>query len=227
MLVKLCCMTNLRDIEWAVSLGANYVGLLVNVKYSPRSLTLTEAKALMRYPSKTVVLTEGERPDEDLKVAKNLKPRALQILGESPPEYVKFLVENAGCEVWKSIFMPSITNQSQLSILHRKALSYAKSGISVLIVDSMLINGNTVRYGGTGKTINWKIASKFFSMLKFKGILKFLAGGINAENLTEAVRTVRPDGIDVCSGVETKIGWKSFRKMKLLINIAKSLEEAA
>ena len=84
----------------------------------------------------------------------------------------------------------------------------------------MLDNGGTVLKGGTGKTFNWDIAKQ----LSQKGHKFLLAGGLNISNISEAILSLNPIGLDISSGVETQ-GIKDHDKIITLLNLTHSLQK--
>ena len=74
--------------------------------------------------------------------------------------------------------------------------------------------------GGTGEVCDWKKATQLVQALKQPIIL---AGGLNPENVAEAIMTVKPYGVDVSSGVESKVGKKDIKKVKAFLNAVRSL----
>jgi phosphoribosylanthranilate isomerase len=223
MLVKICCMTDIEDIKSAIEFGADFIGILVDVDYSPRSLSLAEAERLMLYPQRTVMLVYKKSLKELIKLAKTLKPHAVQILSEEKYEYVKAITMETKVQVWKSIFVPEKTDIHIINSLYEKSVQFIKHGVSAIVLDAVGKEEGKVRYGGTGRTFDWNSAVQLFSMLRKQKVLKFIAGGINEENVISAIKIIQPDGIDVCSGVEAFPRKKNREKMKRLIKLAKTL----
>ena len=75
-------------------------------------------------------------------------------------------------------------------------------------------------FGGTGRTFDWSVARRTRELVP----KLFLAGGLTPENVAEAVRAVGPFAVDVCSGVETSPGRKSFRLMRSFVEAARAAE---
>jgi phosphoribosylanthranilate isomerase len=94
---------------------------------------------------------------------------------------------------------------------------FAREDAPALLVDASVKGA----YGGTGMTADWKSAAELA-----KHIPLLLAGGLTPENVAEAVRQVRPWGVDVASGVESSPGMKDAAKMKAFVKAVKRLENA-
>ena len=94
---------------------------------------------------------------------------------------------------------------------------FARDDAPALLVDASVKGA----YGGTGITADWKSAAELA-----KHIPLLLAGGLTPENVAEAVRQVRPWGVDVASGVESSPGMKDAAKMKAFVKAVKRLENA-
>jgi phosphoribosylanthranilate isomerase len=94
---------------------------------------------------------------------------------------------------------------------------FAREDAPALLVDASVKGA----YGGTGMTADWKSAAELA-----KHIPLLLAGGLTPENVAEAVRQVRPWGVDVASGVESSPGVKNAAKMKAFVQAVKRIENA-
>jgi phosphoribosylanthranilate isomerase len=91
-------------------------------------------------------------------------------------------------------------------------------GVDTVLLDASLKG----RYGGTGVTFDWSIAARARAYAKI-----ILAGGLNAENVKEAIQIARPFAVDVCSGVEAAPGRKDFAKMREFISIVTEWKEVS
>jgi phosphoribosylanthranilate isomerase len=80
------------------------------------------------------------------------------------------------------------------------------------------------RYGGTGETVSWADLADYQKWLG--NVPLILAGGLTPENVAEAIRTVRPAGVDVASGVENSLGYKDPDKMRRFVDAAKCAFES-
>ncbi|MCS7254177.1 MAG: phosphoribosylanthranilate isomerase [Armatimonadota bacterium] len=221
--VKICGMTNEADIMAAASCDADYIGIVVDVPSSPRSQGLSRAAELSAIsPLPVVTVTVNMQFEKLLELAAEAKPTALQLHGEEPPELVSKLKRTLSCEVWKAIKLPSITEQFKPYLaeqLTELAQSYVRAGSDVILLDASPSKGIP---GGTGTLSHWGYA-KFISENLNARIM--LAGGLNPANVGDAIKFVRPWGVDVSSGVERSKGKKDTALMEQFVKMARMATE--
>lgn len=204
--LKLCGTTSAADARMAS--GADFCGILVGVEWSERNLTLEEAVEVAKASeARNVILLCNPSVDLAVEVEARLRPHALQLLCQEPPALVSELKRVLSCEIWKTVHLPAVDGQATPE-------EYECAGADALLVDSVDASEGFERMGGTGKLGDWAAA---FALKDRIGVPLFLAGGIGPDNVADAVRKVRPDGIDLCSGVEAQRGIRDRRKVKLLL----------
>jgi phosphoribosylanthranilate isomerase len=214
--LKICGNTNIEDVRLVGASGADYCGILVNVAFSERSLSLQQAFELTSESKiRTVILVCDPRIEEAKEIAAKIKPFALQLLGHESPGLVRELKSGLQCRIWKTIHLPLVSGQASPE-------KYVKAGADALLVDSVDTGEGFQRLGGTGKVADWKAAA---AIIKAVSIPVFLAGGINPGNVEKAITEVRPYGIDLCSGVEGSRGKKDPEKLRLLVKNFRSAKE--
>lgn len=208
-LVKICGITNAEDARWAANLGADFVGLNF-CKESPRKVSIEKAREIIKgLPPfvKSVAVFVDSTLDELKKTAEKTKVSVLQLHGNESPLFLQEVRESLNCEIWKAIRME---NENSLELIS-DYLGYA---------DAILLDAfHSERMGGTGESFDWELALK----AKELGLPIFLAGGLNPNNVVDAIKKVSPAGVDVASGVE-KDGHprkKDTEKMKDFIYKAK------
>ena len=273
--VKLCGMTNIEDIRLAAQYGADYVGVVTEVDFSPRSLTVEQAETVFQMsPLPTVALVYNIAWDRLVYLVQKLKPHAIQFLGPENPELLSKCREKfPQIKLWQSIHLPATVTCSTSKVTDNNAsvhsnedlptaighrlgvspevsnksfnpndrnegnpnhngellsteetcileqvtknmLDCYQAGANVFLLDAAAkVNGKT-RFGGTGKTVNWKLAKELIAV---SPLPVFLAGGINPGNIAEAIKRVHPAGIDLCSGVEAFPGKKDPDKIIALM----------
>ncbi len=202
--VKVCGITNERDLEDAVSAGADALGFIIDVKSSPRSLTIDRARELMsKVPIfvSCVVVTVVNNLDKLIIIHDKLKPEHIQIHGD-------ISLPNVFC---KTRLIKAITLKPDRSM---KALNDLEDFDAVLI-DSYLEG----KHGGTGIINDFYICKRVRETIDPKPLI--LAGGLNPENVEKAIRIVKPFAVDVCSGVELYPGIKDHKKVHDFIKNAK------
>ena len=196
--IKICGITRMEDAEAAVSAGVNALGFIF-VPQSPRYI-LPEAagKIVSALPPfiSTVGVFAGESRERIGKTVSACGLSAIQLHGNETPE------ECSGFSrpVIKAFRMDDSFNEELVS-------GYNVSGF---LLDTA-VKG---MFGGTGKTFDWKRA---VPVKAFGPVI--LSGGLNPDNIAEAVSTVEPYGVDVSSGVEISPGVKDHEKIfKLMRN---------
>ncbi len=206
--LKICGVTNPEDARLVSASGADYCGVLINVSFSERTLSLDAGKEVAQAAAIPVVILLCD-PDLQLAedVARVIQPYALQLLGRETPAFVKELKERCSCQVWKTVHLTDIEGQASPE-------EYVEAGADALLVDSADASDGKLRFGGTGKVGDWNAAA---ALVRRISIPVFLAGGIRPDNVEAALQEVRPFGIDLCSGVEISHGKKDPEKVRLLL----------
>ncbi|MEM2319334.1 MAG: phosphoribosylanthranilate isomerase [Candidatus Bathyarchaeia archaeon] len=208
--VKICGITNEKDLEMVCGLGADAVGFVVGVPNSPRNLPLEKAKGLFRRVPifvKSVLVTVPQSLEDLLKLYENLKPDIIQIHGE-------FIHETAALKekIPDALLVRGVRVKSEWVV--QEAVE-AANFFDAVHVDSWMVG----KYGGTGLTHNWNVSRRIREAIHPKPLI--LAGGLNAENVKEAIETVKPYAVDVSTGVEAKPGVKDPVKVEAFIKNAK------
>jgi phosphoribosylanthranilate isomerase len=208
--VKICGITRKEDLEAAASAGADAVGFVVGVASSPRNLSLVEAGKLIRQVPpfvKTVLVTVPTSLEELVKTCEAVNPDAVQIHGEN--------LQDIGAvrdKVSAKLLIWAVKAGSPDAV--GSAAESAKM-FDAVILDSF-VQG---KHGGTGVVHDWNLSRHVKQLVYPKPLI--LAGGLNPENVAEAVRTVAPYAVDVSSGVECQPGIKDYQKIVEFVKNAK------
>ncbi|MBI5639398.1 MAG: phosphoribosylanthranilate isomerase [Nitrospirae bacterium] len=200
--VKICGITNPEDAHAAADFGADALGF-VFYKGSPRYIAPGDAASIIRTlpPFISAVGVFVDESAERIEQAVSLSGIGLiQLHGDEPPDACRLTRR-----VIKAIRVKSLESLTPLK-------GY-KDFVTAFLLDTYDPN----MLGGTGKIFNWDIAME---AKQFGEII--LAGGLNAENIADAVRRVRPYAVDISSGVEMHKGKKDHDKMRLFIERAKT-----
>jgi phosphoribosylanthranilate isomerase len=200
--VKICGITNLADAQMAVAAGADVLGFNFYEK-SPRHVSLTTAAAILKQLPQ-FILRAGVfvDPEEELvmRAIGECGLGLLQFHGDEPPEFcVQF-----GLMSVKAFRIRSADSLKELPRYRTEAY----------LLDAFLPEA----VGGTGKKFNWDLA---IEAQRF-GKPIFLAGGLTPENVADAVRKVKPFGVDVASGVESAPGKKDKAKVNAFIEAVRA-----
>jgi phosphoribosylanthranilate isomerase len=203
--VKICGITNWTDARRAVEAGAQFLGFNF-YRLSPRYIRPAAARRIVRKLPKSVMVVGvfvNEPEKSMLAIARRVGIRYLQLHGDEPPEMVARLKRKI--PVIKAIRMRDGFRLSQLADFKQA---------TALLLDGF----DQSRFGGTGRTFNWRLARSS------NGMRIFLAGGLAPENVAKAIQTARPYAVDVCSGVEARPGKKDPARLVALMLAVKLAE---
>lgn len=225
MVVKICGNTNLEDVIMADKAGADFIGVVVEVSASRRSVSRQVAKELFKTSTiaRKVMLLCNHSVDEALTIQNEVRTEIVHLTGDESPLTVKeILSRNPSLKIFKSLHLPAGgVEKADIKKLIEKAHDYKFAGASLIVLDASDPARNL--FGGTGKRVDWDSAREF-TVLSPLPVL--LAGGITPENVCEAIKKVKPYGVDLASGVESEPGKKDPAKIKLLFdNIQKCLQD--
>lgn len=201
-LVKICGITTVEDGLMAAEAGADAVGFVFH-PMSPRRMTAERAAVVARELPPLVlrvgVFVNASR-EELARVADAVGLDLLQLHGEEPPAFFEHLPRRAlkALQVGKG-FAP------------QDALEY-EGRAAGLLVDTRA-PGDAMMPGGTGKTFDWTLVEEVRAGARFL----MLAGGLRPENVAEAIGVVRPDAVDVSSGVEGEPGRKDAGRVRAFV----------
>jgi len=223
-LIKICGITNIDDALMVESTGADYLGVLINVGRSPRSVNQATGQEIVTSSNLPVIILKFNHDLEQvLDDIKTLQPAGVQLAGNENEEYIVQLRKKITCELWKSIHISTSDSTSiNQEALIKTIQSYHDLGVDKIILDSAVLKEGTMHQGGTGQCFDWSLAKTVKQQLP--DVCLFLAGGINPDNITDALLQVSPDGIDLSSGVEAVVGKKNPELVNLLITNIKNLE---
>ena len=215
--VKICGIKKAEDANWAASLGADIIGFIF-YKESPRYVSVNLAKRVIA-TLPPFVIPAGVFVDEQIDIikahVKSCKLKMIQLHGNETPEFCRDLrVVLSGLGDIKLVKSFRILDEASLSVI----TSYVNPE---KVIDYVLLDTyKEGQPGGTGESFNWELAVK----ARQYGSL-ILSGGLNLQNIEEAIETVNPYAVDVASGVEAEdmgAGRKDYNKMKDFITKAKS-----
>jgi phosphoribosylanthranilate isomerase len=203
-LVKICGITNIEDAMVAAEAGAQAIGFMF-YEASPRCVALETAEWIARrLPLHVMRVGVFVNPEPDF-VASAMMRCALNMLqfhGEEPSDFCR----QFGAMTIKAFRIKDAGSLSALSEFNTDAF----------LLDSYAAG----KPGGTGEKFNWDLAVEAKEM----GRPIFLAGGLTPENVGEAIRRVRPFGVDVSSGVESSPGKKDHAKIRAFIQAVHSAQ---
>jgi phosphoribosylanthranilate isomerase len=214
-LVKICGIASVEAADAAVRAGADFAGLVFHPN-SPRHVTPDRASLLagrMRGRTRIVVLLSDPR-DEDVESAlAAAQPDFIQLHGRETRERVAALRTRFGKPIIKAI---AVADASDLA-----GVSSYEDAADMLLFDAKAPPSAT-REGGHGAPFDWQV-------LRGRTFRRpwLLAGGLNADNVTRAIRTAEASGVDVSSGVETAPGVKTAELIAAFVICARAAQFAA
>ena len=220
--VKICGITSTYDAQLAADAGADYAGVLVDVAVSERTRSTAQAVEIAtESPIPTVLLLYNRTTPDIREAVSQIQPSAVQLLGQESPQQVEALKRAVTCQLWKSVYLPAGSPENvDMTAVRAEMQAYRDAGADFLLFDSVDLSGEKPRYGGTGKTCDWNVAAE---LITESPLPVFFAGGIRPENVKAAIETIRPHGIDLCSGVEASKGVKDPHK---LVQLMEQIEQA-
>lgn len=199
--IKICGLKTPEAIDHAVALGATHVGFIFFGK-SPRHIEPADAGVLadrVRGRAKIVSVSVDADDDELDEIMAMIRPDILQLHGRETPDRVLTIKAVTGLPVWKAL---SISEASDLDRID------AYDGIvNRFLFDAKAPKGSELP-GGNGVTFDWTLLKGLSERVDY-----MLSGGLNKDNIGEALRIARPTGIDTSSGVESSPGVKDLKIM--------------
>lgn len=202
--VKICGLTRPEDAAEAVRLGASYLGVVF--AGGPRQVSPEQARAIQGVAGQVPVIGVfgSQGSDEILRVRDRAGLAGAQLHGVVPPEVVERLL----AEGLLVLAVARLAGEADLDLLDNlKAM-----GCPVLVEPR--VEG---KLGGAGVSLTLALAAR--ARERLAGHRMFLAGGLTPETVAEAVRAVRPDAVDVSSGVEQIPGTKDHHRMARFLEV--------
>ena len=203
--IKICGITSENDLKAAQQLGANFVGFVL-VEKSKRFINLKKLELLskiVRKPLKSVALLVDPSDDFLEKLLSKSKVDYLQLHGDESPERVDEIAK-----ITKVPLIKAIGVEKKSDLLNIRGY---ESSVDYILLDSKVKENEHLK-GGRGVSFNWNIIRGFNFNKPW-----FLAGGLNPNNVIDAMNITGAKMVDVSTGVEIKPGKKSFDKMRNFI----------
>src|SRR5665213_1702481 len=208
--VKICGLKTAEALDAALESGADFVGFVI-FPPSPRNLGLAAARTLgerVKGRARKVALTVDANDETLGDIVAALRPDMLQLHGKETPERVVTVRSRFGLPVMKAL---PIAERADLSPIRE----YAN------VADWLLFDARApveaTRPGGLGRPFDWALLKDVKPDIPF-----LLSGGLDANNVAEALRITRAPGVDVSSGVERAPGEKDIGKIRAFIRAARA-----
>jgi phosphoribosylanthranilate isomerase len=194
--VKICCISSKHEAMLAIKQGADALGLVGAMPSGPGIISdalIASIAKVIPPPVASFLLTSEQSTKNIIAHVSRTGTNTVQIVDE--------LTEGSYLEIKHALPLLKL-----VQVIHvRNRLSIEEAQHNARFVDALLLDSGTPLgkvkvLGGTGTTHNWQLSREIVEAVN---IPVFLAGGLNALNVQEAIATVKPFGVDVCSGVRT------------------------
>ena len=201
MRIKFCGIRRLEDVAAVNLCQPDYMGMILSGGFR-RSISQEQAQRLVQEKSDAIAAVGvfvNESSETICCMAEQLHLQVIQLHGNESAEQIQTLQQKTGLPVWKALRIGTL-----------EELEAAGTNPA----DCLILEGKTgAGIGGTGVCADWELLARHSWNRSF-----FLAGGLQPENVLEAIATVSPTGVDFSSGIEED-GVKSLRRMKQLMTL--------
>ena len=201
MKIKFCGIRWLEDVAAVNLCQPDYMGMILSGGFR-RSISQEQAQRLVQEKSDAIAAVGvfvNESSETICRMAEQLHLQVIQLHGNESAEQIQTLQQKTGLPVWKALRIGTL-----------EELEAAGTNPA----DCLILEGKTgAGIGGTGVCADWELLARHSWNRSF-----FLAGGLQPENVLEAIATVSPTGVDFSSGIEED-GVKSLRRMKQLMTL--------
>ncbi len=209
--VKICCISSIKEAQIAINHGASALGLVGDMPSGPGIISddlIAQISKTVPPPISTFLLTSETNADAIINHYKKVNTSTIQIVDAlNDRQYHKIRTE-----------LPHIKLVQVIHVIDNNSVKEAievSEFVDAILLDSGNPNLITKELGGTGRTHNWELSK---DIRKSINVPLFLAGGINKENVRQAIDFVEPFGIDLCSSVRTN-GQLDEKKLEDFIKI--------
>ncbi len=210
--IKICCISSLYEAKTAIQYGASAIGLVAAMPSGPGPIEddlIHEIAASVPPPVATFLLTSETTAEAIIAHYYKTFTNTIQIVDELSERAYKKLHD--ALPAVKIVQVIHVINESSVD----EAIDISEQ-VDALLLDSGNPKLAIKELGGTGRKHDWKLSRKIVEQSK---VPVFLAGGLNADNVKEAIDIVQPFGLDVCSGVRTN-GKLDERKLESFFKAA-------
>jgi phosphoribosylanthranilate isomerase len=194
--IKVCCIASIEEARLAIAAGADALGLVGAIPSGTGSISeslIAEITAWAPPPISTFLLTSEVTAFGISAHVRATRPTTVQVVGHIDPREAAELAARE--PVVRRVQVIHVQGPDALDLIPRYA-----PHVHAFLLDSGNPGATVPELGGTGRVHEWAISAAF---VKASPRPVFLAGGLNAGNAGEAIRVVRPFGLDLCSGVRT------------------------
>ncbi len=208
--VKICCISSISEAKIAIEHGAAALGLVGQMPSGPGIIgddLIEQIAKSVPPPIATFLLTSETSPQDIIRHYKRVNTSTIQLVDAlEKREYEAIRQE-----------LPHVKLVQVIHVIDENSVKEAieiSAFVDAILLDSGNPNLSVKELGGTGRTHNWELSTE---IRKAISIPLFLAGGINKDNVKQAIEMVQPFGIDLCSSVRTD-GKLDPNKLKAFFN---------
>jgi phosphoribosylanthranilate isomerase len=210
--VKICCISSPDEARLAIRLGADALGLVGKMPSGPGVVADELAAEVVRAtppPIATFMLTSEINTADIIAHQQRVGANTIQLVDAVPTETYAEL--HKALPAVKVVQVIHVIDERNLD----EALMAVDRGADALLLDSGNPNLTIKELGGTGRVHNWLVSRKIVEQSR---VPVFLVGGLHTGNVREAIDTVHPFGLDICSGVRTS-GQLDERKLEAFMRV--------
>lgn len=208
--IKVCCIASVAEARLAASLGASALGLVAAMPSGPGPIDDALIATIATHvppPVSRFLLTSRTAPSDVVAHVRATHVDTVQLV-DAVPEATYAALREALPHV-RIVQVLHVEGEAQIAEARRAA-----PHVHALLLDSGRPSAKVKELGGTGRVHDWSVSAE---IVRAVDVPVFLAGGLRADNVGEAIRAVRPYGVDICSGVRTQ-GALSEEKLRAFVD---------
>ena len=212
--IKICCIASIAEAKMAIRHGADALGLVAKMPSGPGPITdelIETIASVIPPPLASFLLTSEQTAARVILHLQRTKTNTVQLVDELLDQDYDAI--RAALPQVKVVQVIHVTGEESIE----EALRLQEK-VDAFLLDSGNPKAAVKTLGGTGNTHNWDISRE---LVRRVGVPVFLAGGLHAGNVKEAIEKVQPFGVDICSGVRTngKLDEEKLRKFIAVVSL--------
>ena len=213
--IKICCISSNEEAKLAIRYGADALGLVGKMPSGPGPIEdelINSIAKIIHPPIASFLLTSEQSAQGIIEHVKRVHTNTVQIVDE--------ITEGSYADI--RLALPHLKIVQVIHVTGEESIGQAlqvHQHVDAILLDSGNPKAAVKTLGGTGNTHNWAISHELVKQVR---VPVFLAGGLHAGNVQEAIERVKPFGVDVCSGVRSD-GKLDLQKLSAFINAVKAV----
>ena len=195
--VKICCIQSIAEAQMAIDFGAYAIGLVSKMPSGPGVISDEKIREIAKWSKgkiKTVLLIAKQNVNELIEQYRFCETDIIQLVDYQEMETYQILKKE----------FPLVELMQVIHVIDDNSIMEAidvSNFVDIILLDSGNPNLQAKELGGTGRTHNWELSKQIVDKVN---VQVFLAGGLNPENVSQAVAQVNPYGVDLCSGLRVE-----------------------